>query len=571
MAETSFQIGIGVEGTNSLVAAADAADKTMSSFETAASAATAASDAVKLAEKAYSQAESAADRATKALEKNNIALETQRTKLAAASQAGDASAIKRAEDAIAKLNTRQLEAAAAAEKAKLKLVEEATALDKLKVSEDAATSAKEKAKKADEAAKASMGSGKVNEMAEAFGKLGGPVGSIGQKLFGAEAGFKKLKDSMGSTAALAGGAAIGIGVVAAAIAAVSVAAISGTAAVLKWAITLADKNKDVGKQTDRLRSNFDKIFSGLKIGGVIDGLSKVADLFEENSASAKAIKAVFESIFQPLVDGIAAFIPKVIAGFIQFEIWVMKAMIAIKPFGSTLVKIGEGIAITFGVIGALVGAAIAILLVPFALLFGGIAAVVAVVWLLVVAVQAAAQWLGNLGTAISNGAGQAFDWLKTKATEAINWLSSLSLSDIGTALIQGLIMGITGAGPALISSITGLAGGAITAAKKALGIASPSTVFAEIGVNTAEGMVQGVDDTAPAVQGSLESMVAPPEAAAPVAAATASASGSGGGHSFEITINAAGGDGQSIAAAVQKAILDILEGTNAQSGTAVPA
>lgn len=434
------------------------------------------------------------------------------------------------------------------------------------------------AKAADEAAKsgqkmadsnkiATEGTGKVNEMAEAFGKLGGPVGLIGSKVLGAAEGFKKLRGSMGS-AGLYAGAAIGITAVVAAVIALSAATASAVFSVLKWSITLSDKNKDIEKQTTRLRANVDKIFSGLKIGGIIDGLSKVSDLFEENSASAKAIKVVFESLFQPLVDGIAALIPQLVAGFIQFEILVLKALIAIKPFGSWIVKLAEVVAISFGVIAAVAGLALAAVAGMFLLLFvAPIMLAVAVVWLLVEAVKIAANWISNLGTSISNGASSAFDSLKLAVQGALEWLSNLSLADIGTMLVQGLIMGITGAGPGVVTAITKLAGSAIDAAKSALGIASPSKVFAEIGGYTAEGMAGGVDSGAPEVQSSMESMVAPP---APAAAAPAPASSSGGGAAINIEnliIQSKTDDPQGFADQFRAFIADL----RAQSGRAVPA
>jgi hypothetical protein len=136
-------------------------------------------------------------------------------------------------------------------------------------------------------------------------------------------------------------------------------------------------------------------------------------------------------------------------------------------------------------------------------------------------------------------------------------------------MIDGLIAGITAAGGGILSAMTGAVTGAINGAKSLLGIASPSKVFAEIGTQTGEGMAQGVDGSAATVQGSLESMVAPPDAS-PGSAGGGGAAAKAGGHTFQITINAEGGDGQSIAAAVRDAVLALLEGDVAQFGSAVP-
>ena len=82
-------------------------------------------------------------------------------------------------------------------------------------------------------------------------------------------------------------------------------------------------------------------------------------------------------------------------------------------------------------------------------------------------------------------------------------------------MINGLVNGLLTAGPQVLAAITGVANGAITAAKKALGIKSPSKVFASIGENTAAGMAVGVDSGAEDTQSAIESMVAPPAAHSP--------------------------------------------------------
>jgi hypothetical protein len=119
-------------------------------------------------------------------------------------------------------------------------------------------------------------------------------------------------------------------------------------------------------QSKKLKANVGKIFGGLKIESLLTSLGKMGDLFDENSASAQAIKVVFESLFQPVVDGVDGMIPKVIAGFIQFEIWVMKGLIAVQryqPFfdmaGAAALFFGKTALVAFGIVAAVVGVAVA--------------------------------------------------------------------------------------------------------------------------------------------------------------------------------------------------------------------
>jgi hypothetical protein len=73
--------------------------------------------------------------------------------------------------------------------------------------------------------------------------------------------------------------------------------------------------------------------------------------------------------------------------------------------------------------------------------------------------------------------------------------------------------------------MTGVARGAVEAAEKALGIASPSKVFAEIGMQTGAGFEVGVDRAAPSAQASLESMISPPATSAGRSGGTPASSG----------------------------------------------
>lgn len=309
--------------------------------------------------------------------------------------------------------------------------------------------------------------------------------------------------------------------------------------------------------TARLQTNFSRMFSGLKIEKLLESLGDLVALFDKGSESSEAIKVVFESLFQPLVDGVTGFVPMFISAFLQFEIMCLKAMIAIKPWASTLVYVG----IVVGVLAAVLAGVLLVAVLGIAISLGVLAAAIAVVVAIAVALVAGFLWLCDAAqqvtVAIIDGLGSAFNWLK-----------GLSLSEIGTQLIDGLVSGLMAAGPKVLESITGIAKGAITAAKKALGIASPSKVFAEIGMHTAAGMSEGVDDHASTVAGSLESMVAPPPGlAGGAAAAGGSSSVSTGGHVFNIVVN--GGGGQSLADQLREVIQDLLAqggGTAAPSG-----
>lgn len=627
MASDSFEFEIKVDASSPAQAAV-AVERLAKQLEGAESAAASAAEAVRAQEAVYRGAESAANRAALAHEKITQRLDEQRVALAKVAAGKDGvvnvGAYQRAALKVAELTKRQSEAADAATKAKAALDAETASLDKMRSAAATATAAQDRIKKAQEAAKKTADALEKTKPTGNFGKIGGelanfggPLGAIAQKAFSAADSLGDLSEAAGSAGPYAA-AAVAIVAVATAVATLTAAAIAGIAAISSWAVQLADgartarllsdgiagtvaggreldatikrlgsvvpqtreellqmaadlaktglKGKELGdalesaaikaaqakfgpdfqkqtlsltNQTARLKANLTSLFAGLKIEKLLEGFSRLVDLFDETSVTGRAIKVVFESLFQPLIDGVVEWIPKMERGFIQFEILVLKALIAIKPFGSQILWVAE----VFGVLAAIValmtvGFMVAVIT-PFAIIIGLAATLVA-------AVMEVINTFRNFYTT----------------------LSSMSLAEIGTAMIQGLANGITGAGGAVLSAITGVVTGAIGAAKNLLGIASPSKVFAEIGGYTAEGMAGGVDDGAKDVQGSLEAMVAPPTEAA--AGAGAPAAGGGGGPSFAgltIVVQSNGDDPQSQGAAIWEA----LENLVAQGGKAVPA
>lgn len=625
----SFEIDVNTKAGSADTAASQILNLS-AQLERATSAADAAKQALNAAESAYKKIEGQANSAAAKVEELNGKLAVQKTKLDAASAAGDSTKAAALQKDIDKLTDSLGDAERAQARFNSQMKAQAATVDKLQAEYKEADEAVKKLKGAEDQAAAAAGSGKVNEMGEAFGKLGGPLGSVGQKIFGAAEGFKKMGASLGSAGPYVA-IAVALVAVAAGVAAVSAAAVVGVAKITAWAVGLADAARtqrlladgvagsvaigeelnatlnllanravpmsrdellgmaadlkkagfegralstelekaaikaatakfgtDFTKQlnslpvlAERLKANIAGVFGGLRIEKLLAGLSKLVALFDSTSDTGKAIKVLFESLFQPLVDGIVGFIPKLVSGFIQFEIMVMKAMIAVKPLGSTIATVAKYAGMLALVVGGALAVGITAWIAGFTLLAAGCAVVIGAVVGLVAGIFYAGQVFADFGASIFSSIGAAFEWL-----------SSLSLAEIGAMLIDGLVNGITSGAQAVIGAITGVANGAINAAKSALGIASPSKVFAEIGGFTAEGMSEGVDEGGADVQQSLEAMVAPPPAAgAPAPAATPAASG---GNIYQVTINAPDGDGASI----RQSFADWFESIGAQPAPA---
>lgn len=84
---------------------------------------------------------------------------------------------------------------------------------------------------------------------------------------------------------------------------------------------------------------------------------------------------------------------------------------------------------------------------------------------------------------------------------------------MGKDLISGLIDGVKDKASSLINAVTGVIDGAIGAAKRLLGIESPSKVFEGIGMNTMLGFEKGIADLIPQTQAVMQAAITPMVAA----------------------------------------------------------
>lgn len=337
-------------------------------------------------------------------------------------------------------------------------------------------------------------------------------------------------------------------------------------------------------QGERFKRNISDLFGGLNINPVLSGFQRLVDLFDENTSAGQAMRSIFEGFFQPLIDqadNAAIAVERFALGFL---IGLTKVYIAIKPviravedfFGfddNTILTlmgdakdIGEAVAYALTALVGVFGLVIAALLAIPAAIAGAVAAFMAF-WQMV-------------GTA---GASAALS-IRGAITGAIDWVRSIDIMQVGRDLLQGLANGITGAAGVVRDAVSNAVNGAIKSAKQALGIASPSKVFAGFGELTAEGYAQGVEATTPDAQAALTTMVEPPAIPSPFSAReeiparpTAAAATSDGGSSrvdlsgatfvFNGVANA-----ETAAERFEEVLTRILEGDAARLGTeAAPA
>lgn len=88
------------------------------------------------------------------------------------------------------------------------------------------------------------------------------------------------------------------------------------------------------------------------------------------------------------------------------------------------------------------------------------------------------------------------------------------LKDVGADIIQGLINGITGAVSGAVRAVKDAVGSIVDGAKSLLGIASPSTVFRAIGLDTGLGLEIGLRESEAGAMSAMRSLVVNPTKAA---------------------------------------------------------
>lgn len=107
--------------------------------------------------------------------------------------------------------------------------------------------------------------------------------------------------------------------------------------------------------------------------------------------------------------------------------------------------------------------------------------------------------ISSFVSGIRNLIGSVTGAVSSIVSTIVSTISSLpsKMLSIGSNIIQGLINGITGAGANLGSTLTNVVSSAVNKAKAFLGIHSPSTLFAEIGKYSVEGLEVGWENEMP--------------------------------------------------------------------------
>lgn len=327
-------------------------------------------------------------------------------------------------------------------------------------------------------------------------------------------------------------------------------------------------------QMEKSRENAARLFSGVKIDPFLAGLSKITSLLDENTASGRALKTIVNTMLDPIFAALGkagplagAFFKGMIIGSLLVTIAVLKVKNALQDaFGGDTKSSIDGMKLALYA-GAAAAIVIAVALVALAVVLGIVAIAVGMValslailfvpFLIVVAVVIAA----------AAAVVAAFVFIAMAVVNTYKAIKALDFKAIGASMMEGLVNGITSGAGAVVNALRALAEKMKATIKGALGIASPSKVFAEFGLNTSVGFAEGIDDGKRDVDRSVSDMVKLPAPAGTTGGGSVSSSSS---NTVTIHINAPSGDAKDIASQVERVISDLLEGAAISYGAPLP-
>lgn len=332
---------------------------------------------------------------------------------------------------------------------------------------------------------------------------------------------------------------------------------------------------DLDVQMRMLHENTAALFDGIAIEPFLKGLSSITQLVSANTRSGQALKAIFTTIFQPMIDAITAATPIIKRFFQGMIIGALLVAIAIvrvrnwwrKAFGGESSVKGDTLAMkaalyvgiaALGVLGVAIVA-------TFALLVGALVFAAPFIWAAVVAVGALAiQGLilaaPFILAAIAIAAVIAAAYQLYQLWKEIDWTA------LGTSIVEGIVDGIKSGAKWLIDTVSELGTSALGALKETLSISSPSKAFARLGLAIPQGLAAGVEAGAPEAGSAVSGLVDVP--AAP--------GGARGGSNVTVEVGGivihASSEAQAsdLAADVERALVPVLERIAIQLGAMLP-
>jgi hypothetical protein len=288
----------------------------------------------------------------------------------------------------------------------------------------------------------------------------------------------------------------------------------------RYSDVVKEKMLGLDQQLSKLKTNIAGIFSHFDITPFLTGLSRLVDLFDTNTASGKALQALFDVVFGPSTGDMAD------RFFIGLERWILKTellvlVLAIK-FKENWKKINDAIdSIHLGPFGTLrdqlndLGGAASTAAFYVGALLNPITA-------LTIVAPALGDTLGKSFAGIGMIIKLAYETGK-------QWVDKIA--HFGTDMIDGIVTGLKNGEKRVVDALSGLLEKMHLGGQKTIEAHSPSKLAArELGEPIGQGVAQGIDSSQGDVSAALDNLLSLPAAPA--------AKGGGNGPSLTNTGNA---------------------------------
>jgi len=283
----------------------------------------------------------------------------------------------------------------------------------------------------------------------------------------------------------------------------------------------------LGKLAERLGENVRDIFGGVEIGPFLGMLRKVVMVFDQSTASGRALHSIAKRVLDPIFATAAklgpfleAMFEGVVYGLLVLEGQVLKARIALKQmfpgsFFDDIDSLELGFQLGAIAVGALAGgllavAAIMTVTAVAALLMAlPFLAAAAAVYALYKGLTLIGEKLGLISTQAED-AGPRIQAFADGVASSLPGGAKTSGKGAGEALGAGMVAGMNAKLPDVAKAAAGLAKAADAGVKSAAQIHSPSRLFYERALMMGAGVEQGLEDSSGGVEKASEELVSPP-------------------------------------------------------------
>ena len=257
----------------------------------------------------------------------------------------------------------------------------------------------------------------------------------------------------------------------------------------QWGALADAKALTFSTQLSKLWDKITFLFSGADIDPLLRAIQSVFSLFGEGSKSAMSLKQTITKVVEA-----------VIGCFLDFGIAVLKTYLALR----TLYRKSETFGMVLGGLRLMLGIMTAAFIV-----LGGVAVTAIALMLLPIALMAVA--IVGLMTLIANWSqiwGKATEWVGKKFQELKDWFDTIQWTEVGANIINGIVNGILGIGHKIADTLRGLLKGSVSAAKDAIDSHSPSKLFSlQVGKPISQGIAVGVQQSAPQAMASVSCLM----------------------------------------------------------------